>query len=67
MAVLLQQSPRGVQRYLDAGWAKLEMWALVTVTVMSQVGDCWGPFVSLPRLVVDGPTAHPRYAYRLSR
>lgn len=33
----------------------------------SQVWDCWGPLVSLSRLVVDGPAAHPRYAYRLSR
>ena len=33
----------------------------------SQIWDCWGPLVSLSRLMVDGPTAHPRYAYRLSR
>ena len=28
--------------------------------------DCWGPLVSLSRIVVDGALDRPRYAYRLS-
>ena len=32
----------------------------------SVLWDCWGPLVSLSRLVVEGSPGHQRYVYRLS-
>lgn len=32
----------------------------------TQLWDCWGPLVSLSRLVIEGPPGQQRFAYRLT-